>query len=315
MKIVFTDRDTVTRDDLTFESLERFGELVTYGLTAPEELVERIADADAVLCNKTRITAEVMDACPNLKYIGLFATGYNNIDVAYAAEKDITVCNAGEYSSDAVAQLAFAMLLEMCTSLSRYAEYTSEGGWVKSPVFSAFIHPQREMSGMTLGIVGHGSIGRRVECIAKAFGMKALVYTRTPGKYEDTEYVSFEELLERSDAVTVHCPLTPQTERLFDREAFGRMKRGAFFVNTSRGGVVDEEALREALDGGQVGRAALDVLTVEPMRPDCPLIGADNLIITPHVAWAPLETRQRLLSIVENNIDCWLRGQLVNVVS
>jgi len=315
MKIVITDRDTVTSGDLSLDSLERFGEVVSYGLTPAEKLVERIADADAVLCNKTQITAEVMDACPRLRYVGLFATGYNNIDVVHAAKKGITVCNAGEYSSDAVAQLTFALLLELCTSISKYAQYTSSGGWITSPVFSAFIHPQRELSGMTLGIVGHGSIGRRVERIAKAFGMRVLVYTRTPGRSADTEYVSLDELLSMSDAVTVHCPLTDATAKLFGADAFGKMKQGAFFINTSRGGVVDEPALKEALDSGRLGGAALDVLAVEPMSEGCPLIGAKNLIITPHVAWAPLETRQRLLGIVENNIECWLRGEPVNVVS
>ncbi len=315
MKIVITDRDTITKGDLSLESIERFGEVISYGLTAPEQLVERIKDADAVLCNKTRITAQVMDACPSLRYIGLFATGYNNIDVAYAAKKGITVCNAGEYSSDSVAQLTFAMLLELCTSLSGYKEYTASGGWITSPVFSAFIYPQREMAGMTLGIVGYGSIGQRVARVAKAFGMKVLVYTRTPGKDPDAEYVSFEELLSRSDAVTVHCPLTEATAKLFDSNAFGKMKPGALFVNTSRGGVVDEQALRAALDSGHIGGAALDVLDTEPMSSDCPLIGARNLLITPHIAWAPLETRQRLLGIVENNIESWMKGEPVNVVS
>ena len=315
MKIVITDRDTVTSGDLSLDSLERFGEVVSYGLTAPDQLIERIADADAVLCNKTQITAEVMDACPKLRYVGLFATGYNNIDVVHARRKGVTVCNAGEYSSDAVAQLTFALLLELCTSLSKYSAYTSSGGWVTSPVFSAFIHPQRELAGMTLGIVGCGSIGRRVARIAEAFGMTVLVYTRTPEKCADMECVSLDELLNRSDAVTVHCPLTEATAGLFNADTFTKMKQGAFFINTSRGGVVNEPALREALESGKLGGAALDVLAVEPMSADCPLIGAKNLIVTPHVAWAPLETRQRLLGIVESNIDCWLRGEPRNVVS
>lgn len=315
MKIVITDRDTVTKGDLSLESLGRFGEVTAYGLTSPEELTERIKDADAVLCNKTRITAEVMDACPSLKYIGLFATGYNNIDTEHARKKGITVCNAGEYSSDSVAQLTFAMLLEMCTSLSGYAEYTASGGWVTSPVFSAFIYPQRELAGMTLGIVGYGSIGRRVARIARAFGMEVLVYTRTPGADPDVCYVTLDELLSRSDAVTVHCPLTDATAGMFGGEAFDKMKPGALFINTSRGGVVDEPALREALDSGKLGGAALDVLAVEPMSAQCPLRGARNLIITPHVAWAPLETRRRLLTIVEGNIEAWQNGQPKNVVS
>ncbi len=315
MKIVITDRDTVTSGDLSLDSLERFGEVVSYGLTAPDQLIERIADADAVLCNKTQITAEVMDACPNLRYVGLFATGYNNIDVVHAGKKGVTVCNAGEYSSDAVAQLTFAMLLELCTSLSKYSAYTSSGGWITSPVFSAFIHPQRELAGMTLGIVGCGSIGRRVARIAEAFGMTVLVYTRTLEKCPEMECVSFDELLSRADAVTVHCPLTEATAGLFNSDAFGKMKQGAFFINTSRGGVVDEPALREALDSGKLGGAALDVLATEPMSAGCPLQGAKNLIITPHVAWAPLETRQRLLGIVEGNIEAWLKGEPRNVVS
>lgn len=315
MKIVITDRDTITNGDLDISCLERFGEVVSYGLTAPEELIGRIKEADAVLCNKTQITAEVMDACPSLRYIGLFATGYNNIDVVHARERGITVCNAGEYSSDSVAQLTFSMLLELCTSLSKYMAYTSSGGWVTSPVFSAFIYPQKEMAGMTLGIVGYGSIGRRVAKIARAFGMKVLVSTRTPGKDPEAEYVSFEELLERSDAVTVHCPLTEATAKLFNAEAFEKMKPGALFINTSRGGVVDEKALRGALDSGKLAGAALDVLAVEPMSAECPLIGAKNLIITPHIAWAPLETRERLLDIVAGNLEGWMNGRPVNVVS
>ena len=314
MKIVITDRDTITNGDLALDSLERFGEVISYGLTAQEELIERIKDADAVLCNKTRITAEVMDACPSLRYIGLFATGYNNIDVAHAGKKGITVCNAGEYSSDSVAQLTFAMLLDLSTSLSRYIDYTSSGGWVTSPVFSAFIHPQKEMAGMTLGVVGYGSIGQRVARIARAFGMKVLVYTRTPGKDPEAEYVSFDELLSRSDAVTVHCPLTDATAKMFDAAAFEKMKQGALFVNTSRGGVVDEKALRAALDSGKVAGAALDVLDVEPMSAECPLIGAKNLIITPHIAWAPLEARQRLFNICAENIKAWMDGKPQNMV-
>jgi len=315
MKIVITDRDTVTKGDLSLDCLERFGEVISYGLTAPGELVERIKDADVVLCNKTQMTAGVMDACPSLKYIGLFATGYNNIDTAHAREKGITVCNAGEYSSDAVAQLTFAMLLELCTSLSGYKAYTASGGWVTSPVFSAFIYPQRELAGMTLGVVGYGSIGRRVARIARAFGMRVLVYTRTPGSDPEAEYVSFDELLAQSDAITVHCPLTDATAKLFNESAFEKMKQGALFVNTSRGGVVDEHALRAALDSGKLAGAALDVLTTEPMTADCPLLGAENLLITPHIAWAPLETRQRLLGIVESNIENWQKGQPTNVVS
>lgn len=315
MRIVITDCDTITNGDLSLDTLERFGEVIRYPATAPGEICERLRGAQVLLCNKTPVTAEVMDACPELRYIGLFATGYNNIDVRYAAEKGITVCNAGEYSSDSVAQLTFALLLELVCSLSSYKAYTASGGWITSPTFSAFIYPQLELCGKTLGIVGLGSIGRRVARIAAAFGMRVLAFTRTPREVEGVELVSFERLLAESDAVTVHCPLTESTAGLFDEKAFGLMKPGALFINTSRGGVVDERALRAALDSGRLGGAGLDVLAKEPMSADCPLVGAPRLIITPHVAWAPLETRRRLLGIVADCLEGWINGSPKNVVS
>lgn len=316
MKIVFTDRSTaVLNNDLDLSVFEEFGEVIYYDNTAPEELLERIREADAVICNKTVISGETMSQCPNLKYIGLLATGYNNIDVKYAAQHDICVCNAGQYSTDAVAQFTFALMLEIFSCTSSYNSFCQEGKWKQSRNFSVFSASQRELKGKTLGILGCGSIGSKVAAIAKVFDMNVIASVRTPRPLEGIETVSFEELLERSDIISVHCPLTEETKGIFNDSAFAKMKDGAVFINTSRGPVVNEPALRRALESGKLAAAAVDVLEYEPMREDCPLFGAPNLIITPHVAWAPVETRVRLIGIVEDNLRAWLNGEPKNVVS
>jgi len=314
MKIVITDWKTVTNGDLSLDPIRAFGEVTAYELTAPHEIAERIADADMVLCNKTPMTAEVLAKAPHLRYIGLFATGYNNIDLAYTNAHGITVCNAGGYSTDAVAQHVFALLLHRMSQTAAYDRFTADGRWIGSDVFSPFCFPMQELSGMTMGIVGYGNIGRTVARIAVAFGMKVLVYTRTPKTDDSVTFVSFEELLKNSDVITAHCPLNEASRHLFDAAAFAAMKPGAYFINTSRGGVVDETALCRALSDGRLSGAALDVLDTEPMQADCPLIGAPNLVITPHVAWAPLQTRERLLSLVCENMRAFLSGTPQNVV-
>lgn len=314
MNIVITDWKTVTDGDLSLDSLRAFGEVTAYPLTAPEQIAERIKEADIVLCNKTPMTAEVLKEAPRLRYIGLFATGYNNIDLDYANAHGITVCNAGGYSTDAVAQHVFAMLLLLASRTDDYRRFTAEGRWIGSDVFSPFCYPMFELSGRTLGIVGYGNIGKAVARIAVAFGMKVLCFTRTPKEDPTVEFVGFEELLSRADIVSVHCPLNPQSDRLFNADAFARMKDGALFINTSRGGVVEETALAAALESGKLGAAALDVLQTEPMAADCPLIGVKNCLITPHVAWAPLQTRERLLALVCDNLRAFLNGTPQNVV-
>ncbi len=314
MKIVITDWKTVTNGDLSPTVFAPFGEVVTYELTQPHETAERICDADMVLCNKTPMTAQVLAAAPRLKYIGLFATGYNNIDLEYTNAHGITVCNAGGYSTDAVAQHLFAMLLTLVSRVDEYRRFTAEGHWIGSDVFSPFCYPMTELAGKTFGIVGYGNIGKAVARVANAFGMRVLCHTRTPREAENVTFVSFEELLAQADILSAHCPLNAQSENLFDAAAFAQCKDGVIFLNTSRGGVVDEAALRAALDSGKVGAAALDVLQAEPMRADCPLIGAPNLLITPHVAWAPLETRERLMELVCGNIRAFLAGTPQNVV-
>ncbi|MBQ3069595.1 MAG: D-2-hydroxyacid dehydrogenase [Clostridia bacterium] len=314
MKIVITDWKTVTDGDLSLDSLQAFGEVTAYPLTAPEETAARIKDADVVLCNKTPMTAEVLKSAPHLRYIGLFATGYNNIDLDYTNAHGITVCNAGGYSTDAVAQHVFAMLLSLASRTEDYRRFTAEGHWIGSDVFSPFCYPMFELCGQTFGIIGYGNIGKAVAKIANAFGMKVLCCTRTPQEDPTVEFVGFEELLSRADVVSVHCPLTPRSADMFNAAAFARMKDGAIFINTSRGGVVDEAALREVLESGKLRAAALDVLQTEPMAGDCPLIGVKNCLITPHVAWAPLQTRQRLLALVCDNLRAFLNGTPQNVV-
>ncbi len=314
MKIVIPDWKTVSIGDLDETRLTSLGEVTFYPLTDNDQLIERIADADVVLCNKALMTAEVIAAAPKLRYIGLFATGYNNIDLDAARARGITVCNAGSYSTDAVAQHTFALILELASRVADYNSMVQEGGWVCSDVFSPFRYSTTELCGKTIGVIGYGSIAKAVIRIAKAFGMTVLCYTRTPRKAEGVRFVTFEELLTESDVISVHCPLTDQTRKMFNGEAFARMKDSAWLINTARGPIVDEAALRVALESGKLGGAAVDVLEREPMAADCPLLGAPNCLITPHVAWAPLVTRERLLGIVCDNLQAYLNGTPQNVV-
>ena len=314
MRIVVTDAATVVGNGIDLEFLKEFGEVTEYDITPPELLAERLQDADAVICNKSPITAAVMAACPNLKYVGLFATGFNNVDVAYAAEHGITVCNVPGYSTEAVAQLTFALLLAVTNRAHEYNATVAAGDWVRSRTFTYFPIPLTELCGKTMGIVGYGAIGRRVGDMARAFGMKVLVHGRRPIPDTDVEQVPFEELLRRSDVVSMHCPLNADSDGMMDAAAFAKMKQGAIFINTARGGLVDENALRAALDSGHLMGAGVDVLRVEPMAADCPLLGAPKCIITPHIAWAGVETRHRLMGIVAENIRCWLAGTPQNRV-
>ena len=314
MKIVITDAATVTGGDLSFDLFEQFGEVVIYDLTAEDEIAERIKDADIVLCNKTPMTAEVMKKAERLKYIGLFATGFNNVDTDYAHSRNITVCNVPSYSTEAVAQHTFALILELLCRVSDYNKTVKEGDWVKSRTFSYFPIPLYELSGKTIGLVGLGSIGNRVADIALAFGMKVLCYKRSKLKDDRIEQVTFDELLKRSDIVSLHCPLNKESENMMNGEAFNKMKDGAVFINTARGGIVDEIALREALISGKLLGAGLDVLRKEPMDKNCPLLNVENCIITPHVAWAGLETRKRLMGVVNSNIQSFIDGKPVNTV-
>ena len=314
MHIVVTDAETVVGGGIDVEFLKEFGQVTVYDLTAPEQLIPRLQDADAVVCNKTRITADVMAACPRLRYIGLFATGFNNIDVAYAADHGVTVCNVPGYSTEAVAQHTFALLLAITDRVHEYNDTVAQGDWIRSRTFAYFPIPLTELCGKTMGIVGYGAIGRRVGDMARAFGMKVLVHGRRPIPDTDVEQVPFVQLLERADVVSMHCPLNADSEGMMNAAAFARMKKGTIFINTSRGGLVDEQALRAALDSGHLMGAGVDVLQVEPMTPDCPLYGAPRCIITPHIAWAGVETRRRLMGVVAENIRRYLAGDPINRV-
>lgn len=308
-RIVILDGKTVSKGDIDLKIFSEFGELVAYDLTSPECVAERVADAEYILCNKVVLNESNLKAATKLKFIGLFATGYNNIDIDYCAERKIVVANAGSYSTEAVAQHTFALILNHYNSISKYEKYVACGEWMNSDTFSAFTYPLHELMGKTIGIVGFGTIGREVAKIAGAFHMNIITYTRKSGKEQ------LEKLLRQSDIVTVHCPLNKESAGMFDRETFEKFKDGAYFVNTARGGVVVDEDLVWALESGKLSGAAVDVLASEPMSKDCKLFGAPNITFTPHVAWAPIETRERLMEIVKENIRSFNAGNPQNKVN
>lgn len=315
MKIVLTDAQTVTDSLVGADALKELGEVVTYGLLAYDEVAEKIADADVVVCNKTLLGAHTLRLAKNLKYIGLFATGYNNIDIEYCRTHGITVCNAGSYSTNAVAQHTFALILEAYNKTALYNDYVQQGRWKRSVTFSPFVYPLNELAGKTFGIVGLGAIGQAVAKIANAFEMQVIAFNRSFRQVQGVENVSLDTLLKRSDIVSVHCPLNADSENMFNGEAFAKMKQGALFVNTARGGVMSEQDLFDALESGHLGGACIDTLCVEPMEEDCVLMRAKNCLMTPHIAWAPVETRQRLMKIVVDNIKNFFAGTPTNVVS
>lgn len=315
MKITILDRNTVTNEDISFAEIEALGEVTYYDVLPPAELIGAIGDADAVVCNKAYLDRGIIEACPNLRFIGLFATGYNNIDTVAAKECGIVVCNVPGYSTEAVAQLTFSMILALSGSFCDYTNSTKNGGWIKSETFSYFPFPLRELKGKTLGIFGYGSIGREVAKLGRAFNMEIITCTRTPAKVTDAEVVSREELFRRSDFLSLHAPLTEETTKMINAETLLMMKETAYIINTSRGGAIDEAALAEALNNGRIAGAGLDVLSVEPMLAENPLFGAKNCLITPHIAWAPVETRMRLITMVAENIRAFAEGKPINVVN
>lgn len=316
MKIAVLDWNTMTMNgDLSADVLEKCGETAVYGLTSAEQTIEHIGDAEAVLCNKVLITREVMEACPNLKYVGLFATGFNNVDIEYATQKGITVCNAGQYSTNAVAQQTFAYILDHFSRVREYDNAVKEGLWERSTVFSCFPFATRELAGKTLSIVGFGAIGRAVAKIGEAFGMNIVVCTRTAPADCPYELADLYTASQKADVLTFHCPLTPQTKGIVSAELLSHMKSSAVLINTSRGGTVNEADLAQALRNGTIASAYLDVLDKEPMSADTSLKNAPNCVITPHVAWAPLETRERLLNIVCENLKAWSCGSPQNKVN
>ncbi len=315
MKICVLDTNTVTNGDVSLKPLEQFGQVEYHDMLPTEKVIEAVGNSDAIICNKTRITAEIMDACPNLRFITLFATGYNNIDIEAAKSRGIIVSNTPDYSTSSVAQHTFAMILELAENLSLYNASVKRGDWVKSKKFCYFSYPFIELSGKTLGIIGFGTIGRAVAKIALSFGMRVVANARTPKKAEGVEFTSKEEVLKNADFLSLHCPLTAETAGLINRETLALMKPTAFLINTARGGVVEEAALCEALKNGIIAGAAIDVLDQEPMYDNHPYLGCPNIIITPHVAWAAVESRTRLISRVADNLSAFISGNPINVVN
>ena len=316
MKIVILDSETVSRNDVSLDCITSLGDCTVYGFTPNDRIAEKIGDADGVICNKCLITEDVFSKCPNLKYVGLFATGYNNVDIQAATRHGAVVCNVPAYSTNSVAQHTFALILNHFSKVREYADAVDEGAWVNYKLFSYFGIPTFELDGMTLGIIGYGDIGKKVAVIAKAFGMNVLAYTRTPSKVdENAKACCLDELLENSDVISLHCPLTQQTRELINKQTIAKMKKSAFIVNTSRGGVINEKDLADALNSERIAGAGIDVLTNEPMQENCALRGCKNCTITPHIAWAPKQTRERLLKIVAENIKCYIDGKPQNVVN
>lgn len=317
MQIVVLDGYTLNPGDLDWSGLDSLGELAVYDRTAESQIIERAADAEIVLTNKTLLSAQMIQQLPKLRYIGVLATGYNIVDIQAAKENGIIVTNVPAYSSHSVAQLVFALLLEFCHRVQQHSDSVLNGDWSGSIDFSYSRSPLMELSGQTMGLIGLGQIGKQTALIAQAMGMKVIATgsgRNVPQPVEGIEWVQLDELLQRSDVISLHCPLTPATNQLIDAKRIALMKPTAILINTARGGLLNEEDVAHALNEGRLAGAGLDVLTVEPPRPDNHLLHAKNVIITPHIAWATKEARARLMNTAVGNVRAYLDGRPVNVV-
>ncbi|NLI90078.1 MAG: D-2-hydroxyacid dehydrogenase [Epulopiscium sp.] len=318
MKIVVLDGYTLNPGDLTWEGLEKLGELIVYDRTPEDKISERIKDAEIIFTNKTPLTKETLEQEPNLKYVGVLATGYNVVDVDAAKELGIIVTNIPTYGTTAVAQMTTALLLEMCHHVGEHSEEVRNGGWTNNVDWCFWNHPLIELAGKNAGVIGFGRIGQNFAKIAEALGMNILAYDEYPNKdleSDTVKYVTLDELLAEADVISLHCPLFESTEGIINKDSIAKMKDGVMIVNTSRGPLIVEEDLAEALNSGKVAGAALDVLSVEPPTMDNPLMTAKNCIITPHIAWAPTESRARLMDIAVDNLEKFIAGSPINVVN
>lgn len=318
MKIVNLDGYTTNPGDLSWDGIKRFGDYTVYDRTPADKVIERAKGANILIINKTVVTKEILDALlPELEYIGLQSTGYNVVDCEYARKLGVTVCNIPSYSTNAVAQLVFAFILQITNEVTLHADAVRNGEWCRCEDFCFWKKPLTELAGKTIGIIGFGAIGQKVAQISKAFDMKILAYNPRPKSAADLDVVftDMDTLLKKSDIITCHCPLTSETKGLINAENIAKMKNSAIFINTSRGPVVDEKALADALNSSKIRAAGLDVLETEPARTDNPLLTAKNCYITPHIAWAALETRARLLKILEENLEAYISGKPQNVVN
>ncbi len=300
MKIVVLDGYTINSGDLSWEAVESLGQTTVYDRTPNDRVIERIGDCDVILTSKCKITAEVMDACPNIKFIGVLATGYDNIDVKAASERNIAVCNVPAYSTEAVAQHTFALLLELCNNAGLHNKIVQEGQWSACTDFCMTAVPMFQLSGKTLGIVGYGSIGKRVGQIAEAIGMTVIPYSRDP------------EGAVKADVLTLHCPATPENTGFINKDFISRMKDGAYLINTARGVLINEQDLADAVKSGKLAGAAVDVVSKEPILKDNPLLGISNLIITPHMAWTSTEAREVICATSAENLKSFIAGEKLN---
>lgn len=316
-KIVVLDGYAMNPGDLSFAGLEALGDCTVYDFTRPEEVISRAQDAEMVLTNKTRLTAEMIAVMPKLEYIGVLATGYNNVDIEAARQRGIVVANVPAYSTASVAQLAFAHILNITMQVQHHSEEVHKGRWMRNRDFCFWDNTLIELEGKTIGLVGFGNTGQATAAIALGFGMKVLAYTsKSQDKLpEGVRSVSLDELFSSSDIVSLHCPLTPETRGLVNAERIAQMKSTAILINTSRGPVVDERALADALNAGRLYAAGVDVLSSEPPKADNPLLTAKNCYITPHIAWATKEARERLMAITTENVQAFLAGHPINDVT
>lgn len=317
MQIVVLDGYTENPGDLSWDCFETLGELIIYDRTPEEQIVDRIRNAEAVLTNKTPLTETVFASCPNLRYIGVLATGYNIVDIEAAKKRNIVVCNIPAYSTPSVAQMTIALLLEICQHVGAHSDAVKNGAWTKNKDWCFWDYPLIELQGKTIGIIGYGHIGQEVGKIARAFGMNVLALKRKSSQLssELEEYVELNELLGRSDVISLHCPLSSDTKNMIGEATIQKMKHGAILLNTSRGPLIEEEALAKALKSGKIKAAGIDVVSIEPICPDNPLLSCENCFITPHIAWATLESRKRLMDSAFDNLQSYVNGCIKNQVN
>jgi len=318
MKIVVLDGYAENPGDLSWEDLEKFGELTVYDRTGSEaEVIQRIAGAEIVLTNKMAVSRKAIESNKNLKYIGVLATGYNIVDYKAAREHGIPVANIPAYGTYAVGQFAIALLLEICHRIGHHDQAVKEGRWEKNPDWSFWEYPLIELVGKTMGIIGFGRIGQTTGRIAAALGMDVITFDKAPNEdgAKIARYVQLEELYEESDVISLHCPLFPDTEGMINRQSIAKMKDGVIIINNSRGALIVEQDLADALNSGKVYAAGVDVVSVEPIHGNNPLLKAKNCVITPHISWAPIECRQRIMDIAVDNLRSFLDGKPANVVN
>jgi len=315
VKIVFLDESTVTLGEIDFSRLHSLAEYCGYDNSTEDEIVERAAGAEIVIANKAPMTRKVIESLPALRLIAVIATGFNNVNIEAAKQHEVLVCNVPGYAADSVAQHTFALMLNLATRAHQYHADVQAGAWQRASSFTLLSYPTFELKGKTIGIIGFGSIGRGVARLAKAFGMEVLVYDPYASAPQDAAPGRLEDVLRLSDVVTIHCPLTDETRDLIDAEALARMKPSAILINTARGGIVNEAALAEALNAGRLAGAGIDVLSQEPPAGGNVLLGARNVIVTPHSAWSTIEARQRLVDWTADNIQAFIEGRPQNVVA